>query len=389
MFLENQEGKKRDYYSRLLEIIGSLSRLFSESPEPYIPYRVAENLFCHVFGAENLSRSDVSVDASKDGMGFGIKTFLNRGGRSFEKIAEFNSAYSLFQGLDIEDKVRRISELRNERVETTRRIFKLDSIIYHCVVRSAGKIAVYELPVQLIDIDRVGGFRVRGNVIQFSDSCYEYSFNVAKSVLYERFVAPDATLLDVAVVILGNPFERIGELSLSSRVLSPSARELPHVFLPLYSMHGESKTVPVRSGLNQWNAGGRPRDPNEVYVPIPAWIHRRFPDFFPQRDQSFALLLPSHDTLSAKICQDNNKALMSNPNSALGEWLLRSVLKLGERELLTYGKLQAIGLDSVVIRKSKSGEYDIDFTKVGSYEQFVVEEGGVASGDGALENDAD
>ena len=74
--------------------------------------------------------------------------------------------------------------------------------------------------------------------------------------------------------------------------------------------------------------------------------------------------------MSARLCQENSKALMSNPNSALGQWLLRDVLNLGERELLTYSKLQRIGLDSVVIYKTMDGKYDIDFAKEGSYEDF-------------------
>ena len=70
------------------------------------------------------------------------------------------------------------------------------------------------------------------------------------------------------------------------------------------------------------------------------------------------------------MCQQNNKALMSNPNSALGIWLLRDVLNLKEKELLTYEKLQEIGLDTVVVYKINDDAYDIDFTRIGSYEQF-------------------
>jgi len=79
--------------------------------------------------------------------------------------------------------------------------------------------------------------------------------------------------------------------------------------------------------------------------------------------------------MSAKVCQDNSKALMSNPNSALGKWLLRDVLNLREKELLNYDKLQTIGLDTVVIYKIDNEHFDIDFTRVGSYEKFEVENG--------------
>ncbi len=42
-----------------------------------------------------------------------------------------------------------------------------------------------------------------------------------------------------------------------------------------------------KSGLNQWNAGGRTRNKSEVYIPIPNAIHNNFPNFFPSRNQSF------------------------------------------------------------------------------------------------------
>ena len=62
-------------------------------------------------------------------------------------------------------------------------------------------------------------------------------------------------------------------------------------------------------------------------------------------------------------------------NSALGKWLLRDVLNLKERELLTYDKLQTIGLDTAVVYKIDNDTYDIDFTRIGSYENFLAENG--------------
>src|SRR5450830_1205555 len=99
----------------------------------------------------------------------------------------------------------------------------------------------------------------------------------------------------------------------------------------------------TKSSLNQWNASGRPRNNNEIYIRIPKLIHEKFSKFFPSRYKEFKLILPNKKELSAKICQDNGKALMSNPNSALGQWLLRDVLNLKMGELLTYEKLEDIG----------------------------------------------
>ncbi|MEK7587870.1 MAG: NgoFVII family restriction endonuclease [Patescibacteria group bacterium] len=378
MFIENQSKEQRDYYERLLKAVGSLSKLFSESSEPYIAYRAAENLFCKAFEAENLSRSDASADASKNRIGFGIKTFLHKNGKSFEKIAEFNSDHALFRALGAEEKIKKIAELRNERIETTKRIFGLEQIIYHCITRQVGKILVYETPALLIKIDEITNLKVNENTIQFSDPSAEYSFNVAKSTLYKRFVTPEDVLLEVPVRILEDPFDQIEKLITEAGLIFAPIKIQPHVFLPLYSMRGGNKKVPEKSGLNQWNASGRPRDPNEIYIPIPAWIHKKFSNFFPLRDQAFQLTLPDRATMSAKVCQDNSKALMSNPNSVLGQWFLRDVLNLSERELLTYDKLQAIGLDTVVIYKIDNETYDIDFTRIESYEKFLNDNGETA-----------
>ena len=183
------------------------------------------------------------------------------------------------------------------------------------------------------------------NIIAFEDGKNEYSFNLSKSTLYKRFITENV-LLDIDVNIIENPFEVLRNLfkeSAGKLRFAPIIKEKEHVFLPLFSDRG-GRHVPERSGLNQWNAKGRPRDPNEIYIPIPAWIHKKFPNFFPPREQPFNLLLPNGEVLSAKVCQDGGKALMSNPNLALGKWLLRTVMNLREGELLTYSRLEELGL---------------------------------------------
>ena len=118
-------------------------------------------------------------------------------------------------------------------------------------------------------------------------------------------------------------------------------------------------------------ASGRKRDYNEIYIPIPADIHKYKPNFFPPKDVSFNLKLPSQDILSCKLCQENSKALMSNPNKELGQWLLRDVLKLQEGELLTIEMLENVGIDSVRIDKIDNENYMINFAKTYSYDEFI------------------
>jgi hypothetical protein len=372
MFLLNQTTTSKEYYEKMLKAAGSLSHLFSESAEPYLGYRLVENLFCRAFGADNLSRSDTSIDASKESVGIGIKTFIYRNGRGFEKIAEFNRELDLFKGLEVEEKIIKVAELRNERVDFARRTYNLTNLMYHCVARDSGRIIIYETPMPTININNISGVEMNRNTIKFFDGMNHYGFNISKSTLYKQFYA-DSPLMDFPVKIIDNPFdvlEKLFQESITDLVFTP-IQQLPNIFLPLYSVKNGEKYVAEKSGLNQWNAGGRARNLNEVYIPIPAWLHHNHPNFFPNRDVKFSLQLPNKELISAKLCQDNSKALMSDPNAKLGEWILRDVMQLQDGELLTYDKLETLGLDSVVIYKLSEEKYKIDFAKIGSFDSFI------------------
>lgn len=143
---------------------------------------------------------------------------------------------------------------------------------------------------------------------------------------------------------------------------------MEELFLPLYSRQGGIH-VPERSGLNQWNADGRLRDSLEVYIPVFREIHHMFPNFFPHRNIIFNLILPNGQNLQAKICQAGNKALMSNPNSDLGYWLLREVLNIEPHILVTYQMLVERQIDCVVIRKENNQRFFIDVAPFRSYER--------------------
>lgn len=376
MFFDIQKVEQQKYYCELLKSIGALSKLFSDNEAPYIGYREAENMFCLAFDAENLSRSDVSADAAKDSIGIGMKTFLNSNGKSLQKVAEFNKDADLYRGKDSKEIVNIVAQLRNERINSTMRIYGLHKMIYHCVVRSERRIMVFEENMDEINIKSIKIIKLSKNTITFKDDKHEYSFNMSKSTLYKRFITPDDVLVDLDIDLLENPFEAIRKLVQDEKdklKFAPIMKSKEHVFLPLYSVKKGTKYVPDKSGLNQWNAGGRKRDVNEVYIPIPAWIHRKFEGFFPDRDIVFDLILPDKNKLNAKVCQDGGKALMSNPNLDLGKWILRQVMNLDEGELLTYEKLEDLGLDSVVIYKENNSTYSINFTRIGAFEQFKEE----------------
>lgn len=367
MFFNNQTKKQRQVYQKFLKTAGCLSNMFSDSEIPYLYYRVAEKVFCRAFGANDLSRSDVSADAKKDVLGIGLKTFLKGNDRTFQKVAEFNSDRLLYMDLKVEEKIEKISKLRNARIEFTENIHGLEKSIYHCVLRDTGKFKIFEEPMEKVDISNIRNIKESKSSIVFDDGKNEYSFLLSKSTLAKRFVTK-SIIHEFDVDILEDPLFELSKLFSKKDLLLETERRIKQtVYLPLY---GRNQTVFEKSGLNQWNAGGRDRHLNEVYIPVPAEIHKNFPGFFPNRDVSFSLKLPNGKNMKSKICQDNNKALMSYSNRELGKWILRDVLKLKEGELLAYERLQILGIDSVRIDKISNSEFEINFSKVGSYNQF-------------------
>ena len=74
----------------------------------------------------------------------------------------------------------------------------------------------------------------------------------------------------------------------------------------------------------------------------------------------------------AKICQDNGKALMSNPNKVLGRWMLRDILNIPAGKIVKYEDLLRRGFDSVSVTKQNDITYYIQPCSIGAYEkQFI------------------
>jgi len=367
MFFKNQPKNFQQEYEHFLKIAGCLSNLFSESNVPYLYYRVAEKVFCKAFEAEDLSRSDVSADAKKNNLGIGLKTFLAGNYKSFQKVAEFNNDRSLYQNLNPENLIRKVSGLRNARLEFTENAHALNNSIYHCVIREKSKFMIYEEPMDKVIIDKIKNIKERKGSIAFDDGKNEYSFLISKSTLTKRFTT-EPIVYEFNVEILEDPLAELHKLLYRKDLLFEKEAKIKQtIYLPLY---GRDKTVFEKSGLNQWNAGGRERHANEVYIPIPAEIHKNFPGFFPDRDTPFNLKLPNGNKMQSKVCQDGGKALMSYSNRELGQWILRDVLKLKEGQILDYQKLQTIGIDSIRLDKINNSEFEINFASIGCYEQF-------------------
>lgn len=365
-------------YIGLLAMIGSLSGLFSESDKPYLASRIAENLFCRCLRAENLSRSDVTADARKGTIGIGIKTWVDS---NLQKIAEFNALRPTYINSPDLMMLRQIAEYRNERIAMTMRTYGLSDMVYHCLVRNVGTIDIFECPMQYIDVNRIYITNRKDNIIAFTDGFNEYSFNISKSTLYKRFDNM-TNFAKIQVRMLQDPFAVLAQslgymTTIGSNYYSLRGLTLiAEAVLPLYSVRGGNKWVPPKNNLNMRFAGGRPRDLYEVGIPIPADFRHRYPHFFPGRDISFRLLLPDGRFLFAKQCQDDGKALMSNPNAALGHWLIDDVLRIPPDEAITYEDLAKYGIDAVRLEKvldnnTEEVYYTIDFALAGSYEEFM------------------
>jgi len=363
-------------YIKLLTATAKLSKLFSESQVPYVYYRAAENIFCRSFNADNLSRGDSAFDANYNSIGIGLKTFICEKQNSTEKVAEFNKLSNQLKDFKEKGLALKLAEFRNERIELANRLYNIDNSLYHIVARKSNELVLFETDYEKIDINNINSVKQTSAGIQFNDGKNFYSYNYSKSTLFRKFEIPQ-NIFKIPIEIIDDPYALLLELFEENRGLL-SATDLyvkghNYVILPLYGYKQKKKFVFEKSGLNQWNAGGRARDFGEIYIPIPITIHQLYPNFFPKRDKEFNLKVPSGEVFRAKVCQDNSKALMTNPNKALSDWILRKVLNLKEGELATIEKMEELGFDSVIISKDENGDFKIDKAKSDSFEDFLID----------------
>lgn len=369
----NIDKDKNLKYTETIQIISSLSRLFSESEIPFLHYRVMENLFCDCFKAKNLSRSDIAFDAQIDSLGIGLKTFICQKDSSIEKIAEFNKDSPTLKGLANDKLAYKLALLRNKRIQIAKEIYGIKDSIYHIIARQKNKLLFFQTDYEEINLDTINNIEGNEKSLIFRDDKNEYYFNRSKSVLQRKFYIPQSyNSLDIAII--DKPFDLLLHLQkqiLESKRADSKIAGVDFVILPLYSTRGGFKNVPEKSGLNQWRAGGRKRSYGEVYILVPMILRKLYPSFFPPKDTSFTLITPNNEKLSVKLYQDNAKAIMSNPNTALANWLLKTALSLQEKEMATYQRMRDLGFDCVIITKLDSRTFSIDIMPLDSYEGFI------------------
>lgn len=398
-------------YEALTKAMSALSGLFSESQQPYIPYRFAENLFLYCVNGQyqkcNLSRADNSFDSvlSKDEkrIGVGVKTFVKLKGQSKEeKVAEFTKVAGEedLKALSDKDLMERIAKLRNLRVESDAQAncLSLEDSFYHCLVRGDNCFFIHEEPYPLIDLNTLrldGSRQSRTGNIAFRDDNNLYKYSTAKNVLYKRFDLKSwVNTQSYPVIKITDPFlyleKLLSNLQTQFQTTSSIAQGKEFVVLPLYKTRGKEHEVAERSGINQWNAGGRERKFGEAYIPVPKALLDNRKGFFPFHNgergleaEHFELTLPSGKKVSAKLCQANFKGLMSSPNADLLEWVFAVIdgsIQMAQTRFnpsdptknrpYTYADLVRIGKDAVYIFKNSHKDFTICFAPFGAYDYF-------------------
>lgn len=339
-------------YKKSLSFFLGLSNLFSDNETPYIHYRITENLFCEAFKAKNVSRKDYVVDAVLNNYGVAIKTFIqDKKISSFQKISEFNRELPIYKDFDGIELARKISELRNIRIDFVKRELGIEKLIFHLITRKPEEAQLHEEFIGPINIKDISITYNDNLSVTFSDGTNNYKFIKSKSTLYKQFNL--SNVFDVIPVeILDNPIVSVAEFI--KFVEKNNTNQESSLEIPLYSYNNGIPYIFEKSGLNQWNASGRKRDINEVYIPFPASLRDKYPNFFPLKDTKWDLELPNGKVIKMKVCQEDGKALMSDPNKELGKWLLRDLLNLREGEILNYEKLLQIGISKLKFIKLKN-----------------------------------
>ena len=362
----------------------------------------------------NTPHDILSVVAGKR-IGIGLKTWMNSK-PSFQKVMQFKQHQNEINNLKSDNKAlaTKISELKNERMRSDYQRLGLseNDNIYHYVTRDEGCFVIHECSYPLIDLSRLGGFKLSDKSFLWSDGNKDYKYTFGDSQVWQKF---DSEKYGTTIVhkfdvkIMEDPFSFLLKAYTDFIDVSKEIKQdIVEVYLPLYSYR--TKEVESKSGLNAWNAAPKnkgsdtQRPLNEIYITIPREFHKKHLGFFTENifdfekslvnfngnkvdkpEIRFQLQLPNGKKIPSLVTQSNMKALQSGSRierdesgkkygqSALGQWLLIDVLGLQKRELVTRDWLKNKGTDSVRLWRNK-GDYsiiNIDFAPIGSFEAFM------------------
>ncbi len=429
--------EEKNQYIGFLKIFGALSGLFKDNKEgdnarkPYLYYRNHEQLFVRVFDVEDLTRKDSAFDAlgifGEERVGIGLKTWIHSNDKTYQKVAEFNKLAPtvltpLMENGTPEELVRKISELRNERIMLDKRLYKTDVDVYHIITRDNNVMNIVETTYDLIDLESLEFLSTDGKVYLFKDKLRNYKFYKSKSVLLEEFNASKSEIVaTIPIVQYDDPFElikmiqipeidkdilKVKKIDFEDETYTSLIREERDyiykkvekqdginevIYLPLYQDRKEGRVVSECSGVNirhskPKNKGSNtPRPEYEIEVRISKWIHYIFPKFFgidaldddeihDKELNDFDLILPDGRVLRGRVKQAGGKSLQTNPQSALGEWILKDVLGIKNREeKVTLELLNELGIDSLKITKIDNKHFKITVAETNAYEKFKIQ----------------
>jgi len=396
--------EEKEEYIQYLKIFGALSGLFKDNKEgknarkPYLYYRNQEQLFVKVFTVDDLTRKDSAFDAlgtwENDRVGIGLKTWIHSADHTYQKVAEFNRLAPEFIAPLIEkgtpeQVIKKVAEFRNERIMLDKRLYRTDRDVYHYITRDDDVMNIIEAPYDLIDIGSLKLIKSNGKTYEFKDKKNEYKFYRSKSVLQKKFDASKGEIIErVDIEQFDNPFELIKMIQLPKQ---SKTVEFEEVYLPLYIDSKKDRYVSDCSGINIRHAksktknSNKPRPEYEIEIRVSRWIHWVFPDFFgldwtgkealekSMKESDFDLGLPDGRVLRGRIKQQNGKSLQTKPQGALGEWILKDVLGLKNREVATLELLDELGIDSLKVMKINNKYFKITVAETGAYEKFKLD----------------
>lgn len=392
--------EQQNEYVHFLKVFGALSGLFKDhsagdnARKPFLHYRNHEQLYARTFDVIDLTRKDSAFDVvfadETQRVGIGLKTWIHTNDFTYQKVAEFNKdapelIHPLIAQGDAKEVVKKVAELRNERISLDKRLYKTDQEIYHYVTRDDDYMYINETTYDYIDIENIEVTKETKTTYHFTDQQNNYRYYNSKSVLLEEFDASEnKRLASIPIQQYDDPFlllESLGNVEGSQKKTGN-----PYIYLPIYA--DRSMKVNEKSAFNAWNAAPKnknsksPRPAFEAYIPIPIWVHRAMPNFFgfdplnPEElstAESFNLHLPSGETIPARITQQNGKSLQTNPQSVLGKWILHDVFGLDAYEQLTNEHLKALGVDSFRIEKIDTENFKIDLGPRFAFEQWKIQ----------------
>lgn len=429
--------EEKQEYINYLKIFGALSGLFKDNKEganakkPYLYYRNHEQLFARVFDVEDLTRKDSAFDAlgvwGNERVGIGLKTWIHSSDKTYQKVAEFNKLTPvvlapLMEKGTPEQVVKKVAELRNERIMLDKRLHGTTIDVYHFITRDDDVMNIVEVAYDLIDIKSLEFVKSDGKVYFFKDKLHNYKFYKSKSVLLEEFDASKNEIIEtVPIVQYDDPFELIKMIKIpesnineiENKTIDFKMDKQPYsvmerndiiygevkkkeksnnvIYLPLYQDKKEGRVVSECSGINMRHAKSKckgsntPRPEYEVEVRVSKWIHFIFPKFFgidalndneiQDKDlNDFDLCLPDGRVLRGRIKQASGKSLQTSPQSALGEWIIKDVLGLENREdKVTIELLNELGIDSLKITKINDKKFKITVAETNAYEKFKIQ----------------